>query len=180
MIKIISLVISMISALGCELLIPPEKQQDQQQLPIEPQPLVAIVSVECDCGCGRGGCDCQRSSLKSPRNLSRTTPAGSPASAPGRHDAVASVERREIAEADNRPVVVLYAPDWCQACQPVRAAFAARDGLPFRLIVKGEADGVQSFPTIRWVRSTDGAVMSFDHRNWQSVDNVIAGWKANR
>ncbi len=79
-----------------------------------------------------------------------------------------------------KPIVRLYAPDWCGACRPVKDAFAGRSDLPFDfVVVRGETPAAQSYPWITWTRR-DGVVMNFDGYTWISVDNVVNGWRANQ
>jgi hypothetical protein len=93
-----------------------------------------------------------------------------------RQDADPSSSRRRA----EKPIVRLYAPDWCQYCKPVEAAFALRKDLPFEfVVVRGETPAAQSYPWITWTRS-DGVVMNFDSYTWLGVDNVINGWRANQ
>ena len=146
-----------IALAGCDV-ITPNAQPKPKPKQIDNQTNNVVCRCECQC-------------------LSCKMRAGSPATSTDSLDAAQFAQREP---ADTRPIVTLYAPDWCEACKPVKAALLARDDLPFRLVIKGSEDGVQSFPLIRWTRSRDGAVMSFDHRNWVSAENVVNGWMQNR
>lgn len=79
-----------------------------------------------------------------------------------------------------KPIVRLYAPEWCGECKPIKDAFAGRSDLPFDfVVVRGETPAATSYPWITWTRK-DGVVMNFDRYTWGSVDNVINGWRANQ
>ena len=87
-----------------------------------------------------------------------------------------SVARRRA----EKPIVRLYAPEWCGVCKPVKDAFSGRKDLPFDfVVVRGETPAATSYPWITWTR-TDGVVMNFDGYTWGSVDNVVNGWRANQ
>jgi len=123
------------------------------------------------CVCG-ADCVC----LTNPAKRSETGMPTSVDATELRQDADPSSARRRA----EKPIVRLYAPDWCGACRPVKDAFAGRSDLPFDfVVVRGETPAATSYPWITWTRK-DGVVMSFDAFTWGSVDNVVNGWRANQ
>lgn len=136
-------------------------------------PKASASADSCECGCGKSGCNCTRDLVSNSAARMATE---------------AEIKRPQAGEVLAKPVVTLYAPEWCNApaCLSMKAAFLKdgkpRTDLPFTIIHKGQEDGVTSFPRLQWTveRNGERSVMFYDHTNWSNLDGMLQHWNGGK
>lgn len=134
-------------------------------------PKASASADSCECGCGKPGCNCTRDLVSNSAARMATE---------------AERKRPQAGEVDTKPVVTLYAPEWCQACAAMKADLL-RDGkprtdLPFTVILKGQEDGVTSFPRLSWYVDRNGQRVEryYDNSTWSGIDGMLQHWNGGK